>query len=60
MSDKRTEDGNVFIDSSGENDEWIVKYMKEDESLVEDVKKMKKEEKSILIIAVILLILVII
>ena len=49
MSDKRTEDGNVFIDSSGENDEWIVKYMKEDEGLVEDIKKMKKEEKEKLI-----------
>ena len=40
MNDKRTTDGDVFIDCDGKNDELIVKYMKEDEGLIDDLKKM--------------------
>ena len=46
MSNHRTADGNVFIDMDGENDKLIVKYMKDDESLIEDMKKMRIEERS--------------
>ena len=45
MSDRRTYDGNVFIDCSGENDEFIVKYMKDDECLIDDLKKMNLATK---------------
>ena len=40
MSDRRNKDGDVFIDCDGENDELIVKYMKDDKSLEEDLKKI--------------------
>ena len=45
MSDNRNKDGNMFIDNDGENDELIVKYMKNDNSLIDDVKKMNDEKK---------------
>ena len=45
MSDNRNKDGNMFIDNDGENDELIVKYMKNDKSLIDDVKKMNDEKK---------------
>ena len=45
MRDLRTTEGDVFIDMDGENDELIVKYMKEDESLIDDLKKMKMVAK---------------
>ena len=46
MSDKRTSKGDVFIDCDGENDELIVKYMNNDMSLIDDLKKMNNEKKS--------------
>ena len=45
MSDNRNKDGNMFIDYDCENDELIVKYMKNDKSLIDDVKKMNVEKK---------------
>ena len=45
MSNRRTADGNVFIDCDNENDELMIKYMKNDKSLIEDLKSMKMEEK---------------
>ncbi len=45
MSDRRAYDGDVFIDCSGENDEFIVKYMKDDECLIDDLKKMNLATK---------------
>ncbi len=45
MSDNRNKDGDMFIDNDGENDELIVKYMKNDKSLIDDVKKMNVEKK---------------
>ena len=41
MNGKRTSNGDVYIDCESENDELIVKYMKNDESLIDDLKKMK-------------------
>ena len=46
MNDHRTADGDIFIDRDGENDELIMKYMEDDESLIEDMKKMSIEERS--------------
>ena len=48
MSGNRTNNGDIFIDENidGENDELIIKYMMNDESLIEDLKKTKKEKKS--------------
>ena len=46
MSDRRTANGDIFIDCDDENDELIVKYMKNDKGLVEDVKNMDKEKKN--------------
>ena len=48
MSKIRTSEGNVFVDCDCENDELIVKYMKNDESLIDDVKKMNFVEKKTL------------
>ena len=48
MSKRRTSEGNVFVDCDCENDELIVKYMKNDESLIDDVKKMNFVEKKTL------------
>lgn len=45
INGKRTKDGHVFIDCDGENDELIMKYMKNDKSLNEEVKKMPTEKK---------------
>ena len=49
MFGKRTADGNVLIECDSENDELIVKYMKGDSSLIDDVRKMNNEKKSKLI-----------
>ena len=49
MSDRRTADGDIFIDCDDENDELIVKYMKDDKSLEEDLKKMNNEKRAKLI-----------
>ena len=49
MSDKRTSEDNVFIDIDGSNDELIVKYMKNDKSVIDDMKKMNIEKRSKLI-----------
>ncbi len=46
MNGNRTKNGDVFIDHDGKNDELIVKYMKDDNSLIEDMKKMNNEERS--------------
>ncbi len=46
ISDRRSKNGEVFIDLNSENDEWIVKYMKNEKSLNEDLKKMNTEMKS--------------
>ena len=45
MSDHITADGNVFIDYNGENDELIVKYMNDDDSLIDDLRKMNDDER---------------
>ena len=45
-SDRRTEDGNIFIDIDGANDDLIIKYMKEDYCLLDDIKKMDYEKRS--------------
>ena len=49
MSDRRTADGEVFIDCDSKNDELIVKYMNDDESLEEDIEMLSDEEKKALI-----------
>ena len=46
MSDHRTEDGNIYIDIDSKNADLIAKYMKDDYSLNEDLKKLDNEEKS--------------
>ncbi len=45
MYGTRNKDGDVFIDCDGTNDELIVKYMKNDKSLVNDIRKMSNEKK---------------
>ena len=45
MSRRRNTDGDVYFDCDGENDELIVKYMKDDDSLIDDMKKMDNEKK---------------
>ncbi len=40
MGKNRTRDGDIYIDCDGKNDELIVKYMKNDDSLIDDLKKM--------------------
>ena len=50
MDNHITADGNIYIDIDGENDDFIIKYMKDDDdSLIEDVKKMNIEKKNKLI-----------
>ena len=49
MDGERTKDGDIFIDCDGTNDELIIKYMKNDVSLIEDVKKMSLEGRNKLI-----------
>ena len=44
-SDRRTGDGNIFIDRDGANDGLINKYMEEDNSLNQDIKKMDNEKR---------------
>ena len=46
ISDRRTAEGDIFIDHDSENDELIEKYMNDDMSLIDDVKKMTYEERS--------------
>ena len=48
-SDRRTADGDIFIDIDDTNDELIVKYMKDDDSFIEDVRKMEKDKIFMLI-----------
>ena len=45
-SDRRTGDGNIFIDHDGTNDGLVYKYMEEDNSLNQDIKKMDNEKRS--------------
>ena len=45
MYGTRNKDGDVFIDCDGTNDELIVKYMKKDDSLIDDLKEMKMVAK---------------
>ena len=49
MNGERTTDGNVFIDIDGTNDELIVKYMNDDESLIDDLKKLNTKKRGKLI-----------
>ena len=49
MNGERTTDGNVFIDIDGTNDELIVKYMNDDESLIDELKKLNTEKRGKLI-----------
>ena len=41
----RTSDGDIFVDCEGDYDELIVKYMENDDSLIEDVKSLKNADK---------------
>lgn len=45
MSCSRTSEKDVFIDRDGKNDDLVVKYMKNDKSLINDIKKMNIENK---------------
>ena len=45
----RTADGDVFIDCDSENDELIVKYMNDDDSLADDLNMMSGDKRSKLI-----------
>ena len=45
MEGALTNDGDVHIDIDGENDEYIVKYMNDDENLEEDIKQMNSAKK---------------
>ena len=45
-SDRRTGDGNIFIDHDGTNDGLVYKYMEDDNSLNQDIKKMDNEKRS--------------
>ncbi len=49
MNGERTADGNMFIDIDSVNDELIVKYMKDDESLIDELKKLNTEKRGKLI-----------
>ena len=44
-SDRRTGDGNIFIDRDGTNDGLVYKYMEDDNSLNQDIKKMDNEKR---------------
>ncbi len=46
MNGERTNDGDIFIDCDGKHDELIVKYMNDDKSLEEDLKKMNNEQRA--------------
>ena len=45
MSRCINKDGDIFIDHDGMNDEFIVKYMRNDKSLIDDMKKMDNEKR---------------
>ncbi len=47
--ERRTYDGDISIDRDSENDALILKYMKNDESLNDDIKKMNNEKRAKLI-----------
>ena len=49
MNGERTADGNVFIDIDSVNDELIVKYMNDDESLIDELKKLNTKKRGKLI-----------
>ena len=49
MNGERTTDGNVFIDIDSVNDELIVKYMNDDESLIDELKKLNTKKRGKLI-----------
>ena len=44
-SDRRTGDGNIYLDHDGTNDGLIYKYMEDDNSLNQDIKKMDNEKR---------------
>ena len=44
-SDRRTGDGNIYLDHDGTNDGLIEKYMEDDNSLNQDIKKMNNEKR---------------
>ena len=44
--ERRTYDGDISIDCDSENDALILKYMKNDESLNDDIKKMNNEKRA--------------
>ena len=44
-SDRRTGDGNIFIDRDGTNDGLVYKYMNNNDSLNQDIKKMDNEKR---------------
>ncbi len=46
MNGQPTRNGDVYIDCESENDELIVKYMKNDKSLIDDLKKMNYEARN--------------
>ena len=45
MNGERTKDGDVFLDLDCKNEEFILKYMNDDDSLFDDIKKMDTEKK---------------
>ena len=45
MNGERTNDGDVFLDLDCKNEEFILKYMNDDDSLFDDMKKMDTEKK---------------
>ena len=49
MNGEKMADGNVFIDIDSVNDELIVKYMNDDESLIDELKKLNTEQRGKLI-----------
>lgn len=48
MNNQRTNDGNIFIDWDGQFDDQIIKYMKDDDSFMDDVSHMTFDEKRML------------
>ncbi len=49
MNGERTAKGDVFINCDSANDKLIVKYMNDDKSLIDDMKKMNTEKRGKLI-----------
>lgn len=46
MNERRTSDGEIFIDYDIKNEIYIAKYMKGEESLLNDIQRMNDEEKA--------------